>query len=747
MLLRTTAIALALTTGSAAAQTGYNSSYYMDGTFRISYAHLAINLKVAQDLGLTGRGVNIAVFDTGLDVSNPKFNGNLLRGWNIYGSNGQGESLVTKDNGTHGTMVSSIIAANKTPGLGSNTYGIAPQARIMPIQIFDANGRAAWTDQQFYKAIQQATNGVLNPNLSHQRRGIFNNSWNSSRTLADLGNDTAWVRSNHARMIEGWREAANRNILNVWAAGNHAKADPGYLATMPNIVSSLASSWIVVVATDRSNGTLASWSNKCGIAADYCMAAPGNNILGAYKNPSGAYTLATGSGTSYAAPIVTASAALIWEYFPYLKAWQVQQILFRSADKTGVYANTAIYGQGMLNLTRAFEPIGTLRIATTTSITGASAPIVGSYIAPGGVLEGPLLAALGDRSMMLLDEFDRGYDIKLRDSVMRSRIKRESADDLGSYGATVSRIGNATVLKGSSGGEPMIFAYTSTDRGMVSAYGQNVRPSLAYGAYANGVLNSNDLVLPGQVGNPYMNMAPNGSVMATSYDWGGGHLTRMGAFTNQWRDDPLQLNQDLPMMSGANIEHTLRGDGWWFGANLGYVNESKTLLGGSSAGALALGSNGASTAFAGVTTGLGLYRGWLAFVGANIGYTRPNGGADSVVTDVRHLVSGNAYAGMVKTGVFGDRDRFGIIAGVPLSVGYGRINIQLPTGRDEDSVAFTDQSIQLKPKLNEWSAQMFYDHSATDTWSFGVGVGARFNSINHDGAHEVLMMSRIRLQF
>jgi hypothetical protein len=362
-------------------------------------------------------------------------------------------------------------------------------------------------------------------------------------------------------------------------------------------------------------------------------------------------------------------------------------------------------------------------------------------------LEGPLLAALGDRTMMLLDDFDRGYDVKLRAGVVRSRPRRDVGDDVSSYGAIETRVGSATVLSGSIAGEPMAFVYTNTQYGMASAFGQNVRPSLAFGVFANGVLRGNDLVMPDQVGNPYMNMAPNGTVMTSSYDWGQGHVTRMGAFTNEWRQDSLKLNRDLPRMSGANIEHVLRGDGWWVGANLGYVNETKTMLGGSSTGVLALGSGGASTAFTGINAGVSLYRTWTAFAGANLGYTRPNGSSGGIVTDVKHLVSGNAYAGLIKVGVFGDRDRFGIAAGVPLGVGYGRITMQLPTGRDEDSISLTSQSIQLKPRVDEWTAQMFYDHSATDAWSFGFGVGARFNSTEHAGSNDVLMLSRFRLRF
>lgn len=743
-----TATILAVMCQPAQAQTTFSSTYYMDGRYAISWAHLAINRAAAKTAGMTGRGISIAVFDTGLDVSNPKFTGNLLQGWNIYGNNGAGEYRVTKDNGYHGTFVSGIIAANMTLMPNMTTYGIAPEAKIMPIQIFDENGQGRWTDSQFYTALNYAMIGVTKTAIAGTNRGgIFNNSWNSNLTLADIGNNADWIRSTYKMHLYGWGLAAQRNILNVWAAGNYGKSDPGYFATMPSIDPKLLNSWIVVVATDRS-GNLASWSNACGIAAAYCMAAPGENILSVFTNSSGVRTLATGSGTSFAAPIVSGSAALLWQYFPYLKASEIQQILFTTANKSGVYANSALYGQGMLDLTRAFQPVGTLRVATSSTVTGTSTALTDSYLLTTSNLSGSVIKALAGTNLMVLDQFNRHYHLDLGAAVAVRDPNRNWGDQLGLFGADEVKAGGRTILRGSSNGYASSFVQVTGGSASI-AYSNNLSPSLAFGPFANGSVNGSDLVLLNSVGNPYMNMAPNGTGTAMGYDWGSGHSTKIGAFSNTFPRDELNLNQvELPRMHGSAIEHTMRWAKGYISASVGMVAETQTVLGSRSNGQLSLGK-GANTAFMGMNAGVDLVRGWSAFGGFNVGYTMVDASRDGLIKGIRDLTSGNAYAGLVKAGVFGESDRFGITMGIPLSIGYGSINMRLPTDRDlEGNVAFNDTKLKLRPSRTEFSMQGFYNTDIGQNQSIGFGLGGRFSAADlGDNKTEVIGMARYKLRF
>lgn len=288
--------------GTAQAQTTYSTPSYMVNGYQVSWGYYAINLKAAQLAGYTGNGVKVAVFDTGLFTTNTKFTGNLVTGYNIF----TGGGVTTDEAKSHGTFVSGIIAANMTPNATMLTYGVAPLAKIMPIQIADSAGTFIGTDLQIANGVNFAINNGAK---------VLNNSWNSNMTLADLSayygaaKYAGYVTNTwYKQEIAAWTTAANKGILNVWAAGNYSKADPGYYSALPTLVPTLASTWITVVGTDQT-GKLASWSNACGISKAYCMAAPGDQIVSTY----GTNATGSGSGTSFAAPIVSGAAALMMQ--------------------------------------------------------------------------------------------------------------------------------------------------------------------------------------------------------------------------------------------------------------------------------------------------------------------------------------------------------------------------------------------------------------------------------------------------
>ena len=71
------AIAVLIAGGPALAQTVTQGYYVPIGQYYVSWAYPTINLAAAQSRGLTGKGVTVAVFDTGLNTASYKFAGNL----------------------------------------------------------------------------------------------------------------------------------------------------------------------------------------------------------------------------------------------------------------------------------------------------------------------------------------------------------------------------------------------------------------------------------------------------------------------------------------------------------------------------------------------------------------------------------------------------------------------------------------------------------------------------------------------
>jgi hypothetical protein len=604
----------------------------------------------------------------------------------------------------------------------------------MPIQIADSVGTFNANDKQIAAGINFATaNGAK----------IFNNSWGTSYTLADFNKMygaayTSYITTGwYPLEIAAWKASAAKGILNVWAAGNNSKIDANSMAALPVIVPTLASTWIAVVATDTT-GKLASFSNACGVAASFCMAAPGGQII----STSGNNWWGIGSGTSFAAPMVSGAAALMMQKWPTLTGNQIQQILFTTANKTGVYADTTKYGQGMLDLTKAFSPVGTLTVKATS---GAVIPLTGTYVASAGAVGSMFAKSMGGIVIASFDDYKRDYQVDASAAVMPKNSLNYWGDQMALFAADEVKTKDGVAITGMANGMRSSFAMVSSKDGVGAAFGSNISPSLAYGAFANGSVRGSDLVLLNSVGNPYMNMAPNSVSTAMSYG-----NTKVGAFTNTVpRDEIAQLQRnDLPQMAGGIVEHTVKWAGGYVSASLGMVSESNSILGTHSGGALSLGK-GANTAFTGVTAGFDINDKWAAFGGATMGYSMIESNQNSMVSSVKGLTSGNAFAGITKSGIINDNDRMGLVVGMPMRVNSGTATLNAPTGLDMDgNVNVTAYKVGLTSNAVEFSTQAFYNTELSNSQSLGFGLGARFNAqVLPKNNTEVVGMVRYKMTF
>ncbi|MBU6417205.1 MAG: S8 family serine peptidase, partial [Xanthomonadaceae bacterium] len=263
-------------------------------------AQLSItNTYAAHAAGYTGQGVIIGIVDSGIMHSNPTVAGRVLQEF-IDVDPSQNNTGIDDVVG-HGTWVSEIAAGApfaKFPG------GIAPGADLVSARIIDDhapddNGSTPPTtvtaqDAQFF----QSVNGqLISANVK-----VMNNSWGG----------ITWDTSNAS--VNQAFDAAYSPFVNqqgglvVFAAGNGSQANPSTIAALPSVAPDLEKGWLAVVAVNSNAPTqLDSYSNKCGIAMDYCLAAPGDVIvldkdtLTSTTNPS--YFIV--QGTSLAAPQVS----------------------------------------------------------------------------------------------------------------------------------------------------------------------------------------------------------------------------------------------------------------------------------------------------------------------------------------------------------------------------------------------------------------------------------------------------------
>ncbi|MEL6221660.1 MAG: S8 family serine peptidase [Cyanobacteria bacterium J06627_8] len=268
-----------------------------------------INSPDVWNRGLTGRGVTVAVLDSGVDFSHADLNDNIWvnsgeiagngidddrngyvddrRGWDFVDNDGR-----PMDFNGHGTHVAGTIAAERN---GFGVTGVAPDAEIMAIRVLDNQGQGFVSDivQGIYYAID---NGADVINLS-------------------LGGSSPppGVRA-------AIRDAFNAGITVVMAAGNEASSIPAFPAQF-------AEQWgIAVGASDRSN-QIAGFSNQAGSIPLNYVVAPGVSIPSTL--PGDRYGLL--SGTSMATPHVAGTVALMLQANPTLTPSEVETIILNTA--------------------------------------------------------------------------------------------------------------------------------------------------------------------------------------------------------------------------------------------------------------------------------------------------------------------------------------------------------------------------------------------------------------------------------
>jgi len=279
-----------------------------------------------------GSGVTIAVLDTGIDSTHPDLAPNLVPGWNVYDNNAD-----TTDVNGHGTWVAGVAAMVANNAKGS--AGVAWGAKIMPVRIADANAYAYWSTvaQGIYWA---ADHGAKVVNISYN--GVS-------------GSSTVQSAAQYLRSKGG---------VVVVAAGNSG-----------GLESIAANDALLSVAATDQNDARASFSSY-GAYVD--LAAPGVSVY--TTTVGGGY--ANASGTSFASPVVAATAALMLSANSKLTPVDVDSILKATALDLGTAGFDQYYGAGRVDAAKAVAG------AKTTVVADTQAPAVSIASPTGGRVSG-----------------------------------------------------------------------------------------------------------------------------------------------------------------------------------------------------------------------------------------------------------------------------------------------------------------------------------------------------------------------
>ena len=310
----------------------------------------------------TGSGALIAVVDSGVDLTHPDLQANIVNNPDADFIEPDGECTGNKtgrtcvqdgaqDENGHGTHVAGIIGAVANNGIG--VAGIAPSARILPVRVIDANGDGATAERVAAGIRYAADHGADVINLSL--------GWTAGQGEA-LG-AVGVLDPLYAALDYAW----NKGSVVIVAAGN----DSAPICSEP-----ASGHHVVCVGSTDSRDLISFYSNWDPGALDTYVTAPGGDGLSLVSLEPDSPTAVTcdgdifstylrsrfsfcssesgyeaAAGTSMAAPHVSGVAGLLAAKG--LTNQQIVDCLKRTSDDLGFLGHDPVYGYGRVNALRA----------------------------------------------------------------------------------------------------------------------------------------------------------------------------------------------------------------------------------------------------------------------------------------------------------------------------------------------------------------------------------------------------------
>ncbi|MEU3920165.1 type VII secretion-associated serine protease mycosin [Streptomyces sp. NPDC029004] len=272
----------------------------------------------------TGKGVRVAVIDTGVDVKNPQLSGavdaksglNLLPEKDKKGDKiERGKADGTTDTVGHGTKIAGIIAAR--PAKGTGFVGLAPDATIIPIKQNDAEGHG--TAKTLAQAIDHAVRA---------RADVIN-----------ISQDTANAVEPAPELKTAVDAALAKDIVVVASAGND-----GLGGNVKKTYPASFSGVLAVAASDRNNER--AYFSQSGEFVG--IAAPGVDMVTTV--PGGGHC--ADNGTSFSAPYVAGIAALVKSKHNKWTQKQIVAQLQQTAERSTA-GHDRLVGWGVVDPVRA----------------------------------------------------------------------------------------------------------------------------------------------------------------------------------------------------------------------------------------------------------------------------------------------------------------------------------------------------------------------------------------------------------
>lgn len=290
--------------------------------------------------GVSGSGATVALIDTGVDPNNAVLKSQLVDGYDFTRNTDGGSEMADLTQSTAGVIDGSSqpaklnqstagVVDQSTAGVidqqkysafghGTMTAGIvhlvAPSAWLMPLKAFNANGTGYASD--VLRAVYYAVN--------HQAK-IISMSFEFTSPSLELANAINY--------------ATSKNLICVGSAGNDGSMTIVYPSGLPNVID---------VASTSNTNTPSSFSNYG--TPPVWLSAPGEAVMTTY--PFGTY--AVGWGTSFSAPFVSGTVALMVDVAPWSGYFLNQTTAAQALSNAQPIPETQ-YGFGVLDTYQAIQ--------------------------------------------------------------------------------------------------------------------------------------------------------------------------------------------------------------------------------------------------------------------------------------------------------------------------------------------------------------------------------------------------------
>ncbi|MBL6891233.1 MAG: S8 family serine peptidase [Candidatus Poseidoniaceae archaeon] len=333
----------------------------------------------AWDFGVTGKGVNIAMVDTGVDNEHPGLNEKFVAGYdavcynpsdpncvlNGFGFRPSDGTFDPDDGNQHGTACMGMAAATglEADGSQSEFYGSAPESSLVDVRIGTDAGAGPFEnyvlEQEFYESAMNGIQWIIDnkdtawegADESLHGIDIISLSWGITSHEGGGSDGTDM----HSMILD---EAMLAGVVVSVAAGNDGPNNDGLSGMGSSDLSITVGASDDGNTIDRDDDTVASYSSR-GPRRDNGdnnplnelkpeISAPGTNIIqaegcvtsGSCNNflggdASGNTYTSRGSGTSYAAPAVSGILALMMEANENLTTAELKEIIKFTAERKG----------------------------------------------------------------------------------------------------------------------------------------------------------------------------------------------------------------------------------------------------------------------------------------------------------------------------------------------------------------------------------------------------------------------------